>query len=316
MAIPKKLIDNYRKQHYYIIGRNEHSAVKTCLWTRHSLRGKGVCYKQKFYGINSHRCIQMTPSLFWCDNRCIFCWRNIESTLKQPMNKFKLDSPEEIVEESIKAQRILLSGFPGHENLDKKKFQEALNPNQVAISLSGEPTLYPKIGELIQAYKSNGFTTFLVTNGMHPKVLEKISLPTQLYISLEAFDESSHKKINSPIIKNSWNKFNQSLELFPSLKTRRTIRLTLVKNLNMKEENKFAELISKAKPHFIEVKAFMPVGFARRRLPYSSMPSHAEVMDFTERVNNYLNYKLIDESPESRVALLWNKKKELKIKKK
>ena len=113
-----------------------------------------MCYKEKFYGIKSHRCLQMTPALFWCDFRCRFCWRNIESTIGTSMKMFDFDEPCEIVDESIKAQRILLSGFPGNENLDKKQFKEALNPNQVAISLAGEPTLYPKISELIDEYKS------------------------------------------------------------------------------------------------------------------------------------------------------------------
>ena len=43
---------------------HQHSAVKTCLWLRKSLRGEGNCYKGKFYGIRAHRCVQMTPSLF------------------------------------------------------------------------------------------------------------------------------------------------------------------------------------------------------------------------------------------------------------
>lgn len=38
------------KQGYAIVG--SHSAVKTCRWTKASLRGRGFCYKHSFYGIS------------------------------------------------------------------------------------------------------------------------------------------------------------------------------------------------------------------------------------------------------------------------
>lgn len=38
------------------------------------LRGRGGCYKHTFYGIESHRCMEATPSLA-CANKCVFCWR-------------------------------------------------------------------------------------------------------------------------------------------------------------------------------------------------------------------------------------------------
>ena len=38
------------------------------------LRGRGGCYKHAFYGIESHRCMETTPSLA-CANKCVFCWR-------------------------------------------------------------------------------------------------------------------------------------------------------------------------------------------------------------------------------------------------
>jgi len=40
------------------------------------LRGRGGCYKHTFYGIESHRCMETTPSLA-CANKCVFCWRLI-----------------------------------------------------------------------------------------------------------------------------------------------------------------------------------------------------------------------------------------------
>ena len=62
---------------YHIIG--SHSGVKLCRWTKSMLRGRGGCYKHTFYGIESHRCMETTPSLA-CANKCVFCWRYVDST--------------------------------------------------------------------------------------------------------------------------------------------------------------------------------------------------------------------------------------------
>ncbi|MFB0543144.1 MAG: 4-demethylwyosine synthase TYW1, partial [Candidatus Bathyarchaeia archaeon] len=75
MVLPEELLRTYRKQQYQLAGG--HSAVKTCHWTKESLRTgeRRFCYKQKFYGIRTLRCLQMTPSLGKCLQRCLFCWR-------------------------------------------------------------------------------------------------------------------------------------------------------------------------------------------------------------------------------------------------
>ena len=57
---------------YRVVG--SHSGVKLCRWTKSMLRGRGGCYKHTFYGIESHRCMETTPSLA-CANKCVFCWR-------------------------------------------------------------------------------------------------------------------------------------------------------------------------------------------------------------------------------------------------
>ncbi|MEA3229574.1 MAG: 4-demethylwyosine synthase TYW1, partial [archaeon] len=157
--LPENIRLLLEKQKYRIVGN--HSAVKLCSWTKKSLRNEGVCYKEKFYGIRSHRCLQMTPAVSWCPNKCVFCWRATERTLG-PTIKGRVDTPEKILEDSIKAQRELLTGFKGFEGTDMKKFKEAQNPNQVAISLSGEPTAYPLISDFIKLCKRRDMTTFLV----------------------------------------------------------------------------------------------------------------------------------------------------------
>jgi tRNA wybutosine-synthesizing protein 1 len=92
-----------KKQHYEIVGKNEHSGVQICRWTKKSLRDEGVCYKEKFYGIKSHLCCQMTPSLY-CPNSCIHCWRAVEYTKEKKFQEI-LTSPSEIINGCINAQK-------------------------------------------------------------------------------------------------------------------------------------------------------------------------------------------------------------------
>ena len=305
-----ELLAMFARQQYKIFG---HSAAKLCHWTKNSLYRNTPCYKQQFYGIQSHRCLQMTPAVSFCDQNCIFCWRPLTSQSKFPR---AFDEPGEIIDEALKQQRILLSGYGEFkEKIGEKKLEEARSPNNAAISLSGEPTLYPKISGLIEEFRKRKFTTFLVSNGMHPKVLEEMRMPTQLYISLEAPNEEVHKKINAPLAKKTWQMLNKTLALLPSLKARKAIRITAVKGMNMSNEKDFAALIEKAEPDFVEVKSYMFVGYSRQRLSIENMPSHEEVMAFAERINNHLNYNLSGENKASRVVLLSKKKGNLKIKK-
>jgi len=303
------------KQSYRFIGN--HSAVKICEWTKKSLIDKGACYKEKFYGIKSHRCCQISP---WvqCQNKCVHCWRAIE--LDFPINK-KVDDNKKIIEECIKSQRKLLSGYKGNAKVNIKKYKEAQEPMQFAISLIGEPSLYPKIGELIKELRKRGKTSFLVTNGLCPEVLNELNkkkqLPTQLYVSLNASNKELYDKWHNSKEKNAWKKFNETLRLFPKLKTRKVIRMTLVRGLNDKEEyiRNFVKLILITKPNFVEVKSFMSIGFSRYRLGYEKMLSHKEVKDYSKKLVKELgnDYKILDEQEISRIVLIGKNRNKMKI---
>jgi tRNA wybutosine-synthesizing protein 1 len=289
-----------RKQHYKIVGN--HSAVKLCHWLKKSLMEDRVCYKQKFYGIHSHRCLQMTPSVTACTHKCLFCWRPTQYTTPSIDNP---DPPEDIVEGSIEAQRQLLSGYWGVlDRVNREKLEEAVRPNNVAISLAGEPTMYPLLSDLIDAYKKRNFTTFLVTNGTNPHVLEEISLPWNLYVTIPAPDKNTYKKLCIPQIPDGWERIMTTLELFPSLDTKKVTRLTLVKGYNLKSPEAYAKLIEKASPNYVEAKAYMYVGFSRKRLSIEAMPSFSEIMAFSQELEKMTSYKITDSSESSRVVLL------------
>lgn len=308
-----KLTEQVKKKlehmHYEIVG--SHSAIEICSWAKKSLLDKGFCYKQKFYGIKSHRCCQMSPSVAWCNQSCCFCWRPIEDATLGCKMSGRVDEPKEIIEGCIKAQRRKLSGFKGNEKINMQKFKEAQNPNQFAISLAGEPTLYPKLPELIKELHRRKCTTFLVTNGTNPQTLSKLrtqnSLPIQLYVSLDAPNEELYLKINRPRIKNGWKKLNQTLAFLPKLTTRKVIRITLIKGLNDCCIPEYAKLIKKANPHFVEVKSYMFVGYSRKRMKKENMPLHDDVIEFSRKLAEELGWKIIDDSKPSRVALLAEK---------
>ena len=288
------------KQNYAFIGK--HSAVKICSWTKNSLIDNGVCYKQKFYGINSHMCCQMSTTIGFCPNRCLFCWRPIEYTEANQMPGKGLDKPKDIIKNSVKMQRRQIEGFRGNKKTNIKRFNEAQNPMHYAISLAGEPTAYPKLDELIKELHKLGKTTFVVSNGMNPDVIKKIN-PTQLYISIAAPNKELMKKINQPQFRDFWERFSKSLEYLKQ-KPRGTLRITLIKGWNMVEPENYAELIKKAQPKFIEVKAYMNVGFSKQRFAYENMPTHEEVREFAEKIAEHAGMKIIDEQKRSRVVLL------------
>jgi tRNA wybutosine-synthesizing protein 1 len=301
------LLATLKKQKYHLIG--SHTAVKRCKWLYESIVNGRVCYKQKFYGIQSHRCIQMTPSLYSCTHQCLFCWRAQSGDLKHvtwnEMENSNKDTPQEIVEGCFLAQKKILTGYKGNEKADWRKLQEAQRPKQVAISLTGEPTLYEPLGELIRLFHQKGLTTFLVSNGTLPSKLSKLSEePSQLYISLCAPNEQTYKRVCRPLFSGGWTKLNETLGLLQSFRCPTVIRMTLVKDHNMSSVEEYAKLIEKTNPTYIEAKAYMHIGFSNLRLGFDHMPMHNNVKEFAAQLAEKTGYKIINEAPESRVVLL------------
>lgn len=299
----KRLLE---RQGYRVVGH--HSAVKLCHWLREKIISKRPCYKEVFYGIDCHRCLQMTPTVDQCNMNCLFCWRVQNFS---PPKFDKVDDPETILESSLAAQKDLVSGFKGDERCSEKEWEEARNPNHVAISLTGEPTFYPELGGLIETCNRRAMTTFLVSNGTLPNVLSRLNpLPTQLYITIGAPTRDIYDRLCVPMSENAWDRLIRSLEVMSGLDTRRVVRLTLVDGWNMTREDAYAKLIEMAEPDFVEAKGYVFVGASRTRMKWENMPDHKRIRAFSERLSEILGYPITKEREESKVALLSSGSKE------
>lgn len=348
--ITNDFVEKYTKTTYRIIGKNKHTAIKPCHWLEQKLltgRDNRNCYKGIF-GIQSHRCLQNTPSMPFCNHQCVFCWRDIELGSLGDEFIVEPDEPKDLVDEMIRHQRDIIknhlplrrylenyeimvdmlnfmllnddnhniNSLSNNLHVSKNKIDraanllknqrfitaiddslknyrvekeisccidsrdeiiklfnlalttpdeimqvhgEAMNPNHAAISLDGEPLLYPKIGGLVEEFRNRNMTSFIVTNGTLPERIEILnSLPSQLYITLPAPNETVYKKVCRPMIKNGWSKISDTLDLVESLSCRSLIRITAVKNLNLSENyiKDYIKLIDKANPNFFEIKGF------------------------------------------------------------
>ncbi|KQM10158.1 MAG: 4-demethylwyosine synthase TYW1 [Candidatus Methanomethylophilaceae archaeon] len=287
------------KQQYRIY--RDHSAVKMCHWLKESLIHGRSCYKQDFYGIRSHRCLQMTPAINECSHQCVFCWR----VQGKDFEVREWAEPKEMLDALIEKQRKLITGFKGDDRCTKEMYEEARNPNQVAISLAGEPITYPYLSDFLKECHSRGMMTFLVTNGTYPEKLEALdTLPRQLYVTVAAPDRETYRKVCIPKIDDGWDRITRTLEMLPSLDTRTVVRHTLVRGWNMHSPEKYAELDRIADPDLIEPKGYVFVGGSRQRLSMDCMPSFREVQDFSDTIGSALGMEILKEKEDSRVTLL------------
>ena len=315
IQIRPSIVKQLKKAKY---GVSDHSTVELCHWTKKSFRGEGTCYKHKFYGISTHRCMEFSPAGMYCENRCVYCWRPMEFYDSMEMQPQNVAEPEDIMTKLMAERKKLIMGHYGDPNQDKKKLDESLLPNHYAISLSGEPTMYPKLPELIKYLKSLEATKsiFLVTNGQEPDMIQKLqdenALPTQLYLSTNAADYQSFLKINRPRYDDSWERWNKTLEMLADLDTRTVLRVTLINNWNNSEKmmSGYRSIFEKSNVHFIEIKSYMHIGRSTNRLEYENMVDMSDVRSFSEQITKSSDrFEVMDESEISRIVVLQNKKR-------
>merc|ERR1719499_1713558 len=142
-----------------------------------------MAYKHSFYGITSYQCMEATPSLA-CANKCTFCWRHHKNPVGTEW-KWKMDAPLAIVEEGMRVRHC-------------------------ALSLVGEPIMYPRINELVGALHARKISTFLVTNAQFPEAIQALDPITQLYVSVDAGTKEALKAVDRPLFTDFWERYLDS----------------------------------------------------------------------------------------------------------
>ena len=233
----------------------------------------------------------------------------------------EVDPPGETLEKLRELRKKLLSGFGGDPRIDRRIYEEALEPTHVTFSLMGEPFLYPYVPESIEYIRENWpqvKSIFIVTNGMVPEEVERMLkmgvLPTQIYVSFTAPNKELYKKISRPVLPDYWDRFLKTLDLLRDAPVRKVARITLIRGLNDVDLDGYASLIERYNPHFVEVKAYMYIGASRKRLREENMPDHGYVKSFALKLLEHLpGYSLMDEFEPSRVVVLKNRREGMDI---
>ena len=278
------------KQGYTIIG--SHSGVKICRWTKSALRGRGSCYKYSFYGIASHLCMETTPSLS-CSNKCVFCWRHGTNPVGTTW-RWQVDPPEMIFDGAKQGHYKKIKMMRGVPGVRAERFQEAMRIRHCALSLVGEPIFYPHINEFVALLHREHISSFLVCNAQHPDQLAALQPVTQLYVSIDASNAESLRKIDRPLHRDYWQRFQRCLDIIREKRFRmRTVfRLTLVKGFNIDEEVEgYADLVARGLPCFVEIKGVTYCGTstsASAGLSMQNVPFYHEIQAFVEALNGAL----------------------------
>ena len=278
------------KQGYTIIG--SHSGVKICRWTKSALRGRGSCYKNSFYGIASHLCMETTPSLS-CSNKCVFCWRHGTNPVSTTW-RWQVDDPKMIFDGAKEGHYKKIKMMRGVPGVRADRFEEAMKIRHCALSLVGEPIFYPHINEFLDLLHGEQISSFLVCNAQHPQQLRDLKRVTQLYVSIDASNKESLRKIDRPLHRDFWERFNACLDILREKRfmQRTVFRLTLVKGFNVDDEAEgYADLVAKGLPCFVEIKGVTYCGTssaAGAGLTMQNVPFYEEVVQFVEALNTAL----------------------------
>lgn len=304
--ITPALRDALTKQGYRLIG--SHSGVKLCRWTKSMLRGRGGCYKHTFYGIESHRCMETTPSLA-CANKCVFCWRHHTNPVGTEW-RWKMDQPEKILQEAIENHQNMIKQFRGVPGVKADRYEEGMAVKHCALSLVGEPIMYPEINRFLRLLHHHKISSFLVTNAQFPEEIRTLEPVTQLYVSVDASTKDSLKKIDRPLFKDFWQRFLDSLKALGDKQQRTVYRLTLVKAWNVDELRAYSELVTLGRPDFIEVKGVTYCGeSSASSLTMANVPWHEEVIHFVQQLADQLpDYEIASEHEHSNCLLIAHKK--------
>ena len=263
--------------------------------------------------------------------KALILLKSVDMLNSNDLKNYYLDKkPFDELKQSGGNSELVLDKFVTNRDDIIAVHEHGMDPKHAAISLDGEPTLYPYIGELVNEFRKRKFTTFIVTNGTTPETIKKLqdngNLPTQLYMTLPPPDENNYKHICKPRLKGLWSNIQKTLSMIGDLKCRTVLRITSVKNLNIKDEmiDEYARIIKAANPDFLDLKGFTLEGasmdisnrFGSQEPGSYYFPTFNDLMDFAEKLSAKGGFEIIESHEKSRDILLrvgWPKDKTIKI---
>ena len=118
-----------------------------------------------------------------------------------------MDPPEDIVEGAIARHVTMVREFGGTPGVNRERWLAALTPKHCALSLVGEPIMYPHINALLRLLHARGISSFLVTNAQFPDAIAALEPVTQLYVSIDAGNEADLREVDRPLFSDFWARF-------------------------------------------------------------------------------------------------------------
>ncbi|AIN95515.1 hypothetical protein LPMP_050730 [Leishmania panamensis] len=298
-----KLRQNLEKQGYRLVGT--HSGVKLCRWTKSMLRGRGGCYKHTFYNINSSQCMEMTPSLA-CANKCVFCWRHHTNPVSRHF-RWKQDPPELLIAQGMAGHYQMIKQMRGVPGVTPERLATAMQIRHCALSLVGEPIMYPQINGFCELLHQHHISSFMVTNAQFPEQLRDLKPVVQLYLSIDAPTPEELKRIDRPLFEDYWERCLSCVKELAKKQQRTVFRLTLVNQYNTENVKAYADLVEMGQPDFIEVKGVTYCGTSTSSTltMKDNVPRHDEVISFckalcTEMASRHPHYSTLQMNTEEK----------------
>ena len=98
-----------------------------------------------------------------------------------------------ILDQAMSNHYKSIHGMKDAPGVTPERYADAHRIRHCALSLVGEPIMYPYIQEFLDLLHKKDISTFLVTNAQFPDRLKEIGPVTQLYISIDAATKDSLK---------------------------------------------------------------------------------------------------------------------------
>merc|ERR1712232_61737 len=188
-----------------------------------------------------------------------------------------------IVREGIANHQKMIRECKGIPGVKPDRYNEAMTVKHCALSLVGEPIMYPRINEMLKDLHDRSISSFLVTNAQFPEAIHTLAPVTQLYVSCDAATPHELKAIDRPLFADFWERYLESLRAIREKRQRTVYRLTLVKDKNMSAPEAYAKLVALGEPDFIEIKSVTVCGKLKAStLTMGNVPWHEEVRTFSE----------------------------------